>query len=76
MPREMVPHDWVGHEHTKRLVTQWRGELKDAQASLMSSARRSNDPEVRADHANVVTIQRFIAQLMGGDMKEQEADEV
>jgi hypothetical protein len=63
----LVPPEWVQHEHTAKLRQRFRGELDDARKNLMASARKSMDPDVRAEHAQVVMLERFVTQLSGGE---------
>jgi len=80
MPREtdQAPYEWTQDEHTLRLLKQWRSVRHDTLGNLRASAKRSADPEVRSDEAELRMCDRFIAQLTGrlGDSSEEEQSNV
>lgn len=61
----VVPLEWVGHPHTQKLRRRMGERLREANASLRASARKSNDPDVRADNAEIVMLELFIEHLDG-----------
>lgn len=63
--REVVPVDWLGHDHTKRLVRRFKDELKQANLLLMRTAHTSGDADVRGAAVEVEQLERFIGHLTG-----------
>jgi hypothetical protein len=65
-------HEWVNHEHTRRVRKRFEEEAAQALVDLKASARKSSDPDVARDAANLAALERFVVHLSGGDfVKEQ-----
>jgi ABC-type ATPase with predicted acetyltransferase domain len=67
-----VPPEWVGHPHTEKLRRKMRERLREANANLRASARKSIDPDVRADNAEILAYELFLEHLdgtVGGGMQ-------